>query len=52
MRIDCDLRKLGFCARAEIEHVIATIFEPNGRSEISLYLILVVLQSYRMLGLR
>ena len=24
-----------FCARAEIEHVIATIFQPGGRSEIS-----------------
>ena len=23
------------CARAEIEHVIATIFQPGGRSEIS-----------------
>ena len=24
-----------FCAWAEIEHVIATIFQPGGRSEIS-----------------
>ena len=24
-----------FCTRAEIEHVIATIFQPGGRSEIS-----------------
>ena len=24
-----------FCARAEIEHVIATIFQPGGGSEIS-----------------
>ena len=29
------LSKLAFCARAEIEHVIATIFQPGGRSEIS-----------------
>ena len=28
-------RKFAFCARAEIEHVIATIFQPGGRSEIS-----------------
>ena len=27
--------KFAFCARAEIEHVIATIFQPGGRSEIS-----------------
>ena len=42
MRIDCVFApqltfswKLAFCARAEIEHVIATIFQPGGRSEIS-----------------
>ena len=29
------LTKFAFCARAEIEHVIATIFQPGGRSEIS-----------------
>ena len=29
------LSKLAFCVRAEIEHVIATIFQPSGRSEIS-----------------
>ena len=28
-------RNVRFCARAEIEHVIATIFQPGGRSEIS-----------------
>ena len=28
-------RKFAFCARAEIDHVIATIFQPGGRSEIS-----------------
>ena len=28
-------RKFAFCARAEIEHAIATIFQPGGRSEIS-----------------
>ena len=28
-------RKLAFCARAENDHVIATIFQPGGRSEIS-----------------
>ena len=29
------LSKLAFCVRAEIEHLIATIFQPSGRSEIS-----------------
>ena len=29
------LMEFTFCARAEIEHVIATIFQPGGRSEIS-----------------
>ena len=28
-------RKFAFCARAEIQHVIARIFQPGGRSEIS-----------------
>ena len=37
MRIDCVFapQLTAFCARAEIEHVITTIFQPGGRSEIS-----------------
>ena len=27
--------KFAFCAQAEIEHVIATIFQPRGQCEIS-----------------